>query len=77
MNDMSISPCTFGQANFAGESELTGTYVALKQPIVLEGCMLRTYPTDPATNRPVDLPSAGIQSPHVTVNEAGHVLLAE
>ena len=73
---MSTSPCTFGQANFSGESELTGTYIALKRPILLEGYILRTYPSDPATDRPVDLPSTGIQSPQVTVNEAGHVLLA-
>jgi len=77
MTDMSTSPCTFGQANFAGESALTGTYVALKRPIVLEGYLLRTYPIDPATDHPVDLPSTGIHSLHARVNEAGHVLLAE
>jgi hypothetical protein len=74
MVEMSLSPCTFGHASIVGDSGSTGTYIALREPSVTEGCTLLTYPTEPGSNRPVDLPSVGINSPHVTVDCAGHVL---
>ena len=74
MVEMNVYPCTFGHASVIGESGLTGTYIALREPSVTEGCTVLTYPTEPGSNLPVDLPSVEIKSPHVTVDQAGHVL---
>lgn len=76
MSDVLVIPCTFGY--IASESaSLTGSYTALRQPTVPEGCVLITYPTRPGTNEAVDLPSAHLKSPSVQVDELGHLALSE
>lgn len=65
--------CLFGQADLGGS---IATYVALKTPIISEGCVLRTYQVYPGTDTPVDLPTFTLNSAKVNIDNAGHVSLA-
>ncbi len=76
MNEMPlVIPCTFGHTNLSVGSGQTGSYVSLRNPALTEGCALRTYPTQPGTDVPVDLPNASISSPRARIDSAGHLLL--
>jgi len=75
MDEMITIPCTFGNVNATINIGLTGSYTALREPVVSEGCALRTYPTQPGTSIPVDLPSASLRNARVKVDGAGHILL--
>ena len=75
MSDMPT--CRFGTNDPSVGSGLTGSYVALREPIVSEGFVLRTYQTDPATNQPIERSSVTIEAPRPQVDNAGHVLLLQ
>lgn len=73
MSDM--YSCQFGNSNANVGSGLTGSYIALREPILSEGVALRTYQTDPSTNQPIERSSVTIEDPRPPIDNAGHVLL--
>ena len=73
--DIEMPVCLFGQTDYNFGS--TANYVALKVPIVSEGCVLRTYQVHPGTDTPMDLPGSTLLPPKVNIDEAGHVLLSK
>jgi hypothetical protein len=73
--EQEMPTCLFGQTDYNTGS--TATYVALKIPIVSEGCVLRTYQVHPGTDKPMDLPGSTFLPPELNIDEAGHVLFSQ
>jgi len=68
--------CVFGRTDIpSAPDQLTARYVSLKSPDVSKGYVLRTYMTEPGSEKPIDKPSTTISGLPAQIDRAGNCVL--